>query len=52
MVKPLKVVVVDDSSFNRETIVQTLNSHPDFEVIGTAADGEVGELEPRVLVSE
>lgn len=42
MVKPLKVVVVDDSSFNRETIVETLNSHPDFEVIGSAADGEVG----------
>ena len=42
MTKLVKVVVIDDSSFNRETIVQTLNSHPDFEVIGTAADGEVG----------
>ena len=42
MSKVVKVVVIDDSSFNRETIVQTLNSHPDFEVIGTAADGEVG----------
>ena len=42
MSKVIKVVVIDDSSFNRETIVQTLNSHPDFEVIGTASDGEVG----------
>jgi len=42
MTKVLKVVVVDDSSFNRETIVQTLNDHPDFQVVGTAADGEVG----------
>lgn len=50
----IRVLVVDDSNYNRETIVQLLRSHPDFEVIATASDGEVGlklalTLEPDLV---
>ena len=38
----VRVVVIDDSAFNRETIVDILRTHPDVEVIGTAEDGEKG----------
>lgn len=38
--RPLRVLVVDDSAFNRRTIADLLASIPDVEVIGKAADGE------------
>lgn len=38
--RPLRVVVVDDSVFNRRTIADLLTSIPGVQVIGKAADGE------------
>jgi len=40
MADKLRVLVVDDSSFNRRAISEILTSHPDIEVIDTATDGE------------
>jgi two-component system chemotaxis response regulator CheB len=50
----LKVLVVDDSAFNRRSIVEILSSAPDVEVVGRAADGEealrlISALEPQVI---
>lgn len=42
MAKPLRVLVVDDSAFNRVTIGRMLEGMADVEVIGYAADGEEG----------
>ena len=47
----LRVLVVDDSAYNRQTIAEILNSHPEIEVIGKAYDGEdalklVDQIEP------
>ena len=38
--RPLRVLVVDDSVFNRRTIAEILTSIPGVVVIGKAADGE------------
>lgn len=38
--KPVRVLVVDDSSFNRKVISEMLESREGIEVIGTAFDGE------------
>ena len=38
--RPLRVLVVDDSAFNRRTISDLLTSIPGIEVIGKAGDGE------------
>lgn len=51
---PLKVLVVDDSAFNRKSIAEILGSSPDVEVVGKAADGEealrlVSALRPDVI---
>lgn len=50
----LRVLVVDDSAYNRQTISEILNSHPDIEVVGKAYDGEealklTDELEPDLI---
>ena len=37
-----KVLVVDDSAYNRRTITEMLEKSPHIEVLGTAADGEEG----------
>ena len=36
----LRVLVVDDSAFNRKNIADILSSDPELEVVGRAADGE------------
>jgi len=36
----LKVLIVDDSAFHRRTLARIIAAAPDFEVVGTAADGE------------
>jgi two-component system chemotaxis response regulator CheB len=38
--KKLRVLVVDDSAYNRRVIADILSSHPDIEVVGMADDGE------------
>src|SRR4030095_13434079 len=52
--KTLRVLVVDDSAFNRRSISEMLSSTQDIEVIGKAADGEealrlVTQLKPDVI---
>ncbi|AJE03677.1 protein-glutamate methylesterase/protein-glutamine glutaminase [Geobacter pickeringii] len=40
--KKIKVVVIDDSAFNRRAITKMLEDMPEVEVVGYAADGEEG----------
>src|SRR5262245_7741690 len=52
--KPIRVVVIDDSAFNRQTITAMLESQPGVEVVGRAGDGEEGlrqvfQLQPDVI---
>src|SRR5258705_10693949 len=37
---PLRVLIVDDSVFNRRSITEILNTSTEVEVVGKAADGE------------
>ncbi len=46
--RKLKVLVVDDSAFHRQTIVRILSRHPRFEIIGEAANG--GEAIKEVIL--
>ena len=50
----LRILVVDDSAYNRRNISDMLAAHPDCEVVGRAGDGEealrqVAALEPDVI---
>jgi two-component system, chemotaxis family, protein-glutamate methylesterase/glutaminase len=50
----LRVLVIDDSAYNRQTLAEILNSHPDIEVVGKAYDGEEGlklvaQLQPDLV---
>ncbi|MDP7038977.1 MAG: chemotaxis-specific protein-glutamate methyltransferase CheB [Myxococcota bacterium] len=52
--KPLKLLIIEDSAFNREVIRNILDPEPDIEVIGEATDGREGlklalELQPDVI---
>jgi len=52
--RKIRVLVVDDSAYVRKVVREILNSAPDTEVVGTAADGEealrrVEELQPDVV---
>ncbi|MDH3997690.1 MAG: chemotaxis response regulator protein-glutamate methylesterase [Desulfuromonadales bacterium] len=38
----VRILVIDDSAFNRRTIVKILESLPNVEVVGYACDGEEG----------
>ena len=56
-VKPLRVLVVDDSAMQRGMLVALLNSDPDIEVVGWAANGEEGvraaaRLKPDVITMD
>lgn len=42
MAKPIRVLIIDDSAFNRRTLAKLLESVPGVEAIGTAADGSEG----------
>jgi two-component system chemotaxis response regulator CheB len=53
-VRRIRVVVIDDSAYNRQTISQILGTHPEIEVVGKASDGEEGlklvaELKPDLV---
>ena len=52
--KPIRVLVIDDSAFNRQTISAILEGNPGIQVIGRAGDGEEGlklafQLSPDVI---
>jgi two-component system chemotaxis response regulator CheB len=52
--RPIRVVVIDDSAFNRQTITGMLEASPGIEVVGRAGDGEEGlrqvfQLKPDVI---
>lgn len=42
MTKPVRVLIIDDSAFNRRTLTKLLESLPGVEAAGTAADGSEG----------
>lgn len=53
-VKPIRVLVIDDSAYNRQTISGILEGQPGIQVVGRAADGEEGlrlafQLTPDVI---
>ncbi|WP_435299670.1 protein-glutamate methylesterase/protein-glutamine glutaminase [Timonella sp. A28] len=53
----VRVVVVDDSVVIRRLVVQVLESDPDFEVVGTAANGRIAltkieQLRPDVITMD
>ena len=52
--RPIRVLVVDDSAYNRRNIADVFANHPEVEVVGKAADGEealklVTMLHPEVI---
>lgn len=52
--KKIRVLVIDDSAFNRRTLTKMLEAMPEVEVIGYAVDGEEGvrrilELKPDLV---
>jgi two-component system, chemotaxis family, protein-glutamate methylesterase/glutaminase len=54
MDKPIRILVIDDSAFNRQTITAMLEGTPGFQVVGRAGDGEEGlklafQLSPDVI---
>jgi two-component system chemotaxis response regulator CheB len=54
MDKPIRILVIDDSAFNRQTITAMLEGTPGFMVVGRAGDGEEGlkmafQLQPDVI---
>ncbi len=49
MTEPIKVLVVDDSTFMRRTIIGMLKSDPGIHVIGEAVDGEDAVQKVRTL---
>ena len=51
---PIRVVVIDDSAYNRQTLVGMLESDPGIRVVGRAADGDEGlkqvlQLQPDLI---
>ncbi|HUH01427.1 MAG TPA: chemotaxis response regulator protein-glutamate methylesterase [Kofleriaceae bacterium] len=56
-IRPIRVLVVDDSMFMRAAIKKTLEKAGGFEVVGQARDGEDGvrkalELQPNVITMD
>lgn len=52
--KIIRVLVIDDSAYNRRTLTSMLESHPLIKVVGTAVNGEEGikkllSLKPDVV---
>jgi two-component system, chemotaxis family, protein-glutamate methylesterase/glutaminase len=53
-IRPIRLLVVDDSAYNRRNIAEVFADHPEVEVVGKAADGEealqlVTALKPDVI---
>jgi two-component system chemotaxis response regulator CheB len=54
MDKPIRILVIDDSAFNRQTITAMIEGSPGLQVVGRAGDGEEGlrmafQLQPDVI---
>lgn len=54
LARKIRVMIVDDSAFNRRMLTEMLSRHPEIDVVGTAYDGQVaikrmGELKPDVI---
>lgn len=54
MTAPIRVLVVDDSAYARKVIRESLESDPDFQVVGVARDGlealeQIAQLKPDVV---
>jgi two-component system chemotaxis response regulator CheB len=52
--RQIKVIVIDDSAYNRMTLSEFLNQDPEIRVVGKACDGEEGlemalKLQPDVI---
>jgi two-component system chemotaxis response regulator CheB len=52
--RPIRLLVVDDSAYNRRNIAEVFADHPEVEVVGKAGDGEealklVTAVEPDVI---
>ncbi len=52
--REIKILVIDDSAYNRMTLAEILNREPDMRVVGKACDGEEGlemvlRLQPDVI---
>jgi len=47
--KPIRVLIVDDSPFIRMSLTKILNTFPEVEVVDTARDGKEGILKLRAL---
>src|SRR5437763_436569 len=52
--KPIRILVIDDSAYNRQTISSMLEATPGLQVIGRAGDGEEGlklafQIQPDVI---
>jgi two-component system chemotaxis response regulator CheB len=52
--RPLRVLVIDDSAYNRQTITAILEGAGDLQVVGRAGDGEEGlrlafQVQPDVI---
>jgi two-component system chemotaxis response regulator CheB len=55
--QPIRVLVVDDSSVQRQMLVALLQADPELSVVGTASDGaraivEAGRLKPDVITMD
>jgi two-component system chemotaxis response regulator CheB len=55
MVKPLRVLIVDDSALIRRSLTHILDTDNQIEVVGTASDGfialeKIEELDPDVVI--
>ena len=50
--KPLRVLVVDDEPLGRHRILELLESEPDVDVVGTAADGAAAVEAIRTLTPD
>src|SRR6185295_2783251 len=55
MKTPIRILMVDDSSFIRYHVTKHLEANPDFKVVGNASDGlgalsQVKLLKPDVVV--
>ncbi|MBI3399148.1 MAG: chemotaxis-specific protein-glutamate methyltransferase CheB [Deltaproteobacteria bacterium] len=52
MDKPLRVLIVDDSAFNRRTLTKLLESIGRVEVVGTASNGQEGLMQAMKLTPD